>query len=137
ALGRLGIAINQMAAESRTRLESLERERDERERILAHMSDGVALIDSGGRLVRSNRSLAELLGVAIPAEPGTPFRAYVRSPELDDLIRSARGEGRTVETELRLWAPGQRYVRATATPLGAPKPEAVLLVVHDLSEAER
>jgi two-component system phosphate regulon sensor histidine kinase PhoR len=137
ALGRLGAAINHMAAESRMRLESLERERDERERILAHMSDGVALIDAAGRLVRTNRSLAELLGLALPADPGTPFRAYIRSPELDDLIRAARAQGRTVETELRLWTPGQRYVRATATPLGAPKPEAVLLVVHDLSESER
>lgn len=89
-LGRLGRAINRMAAEARARLEALERERDERERILAHMTDGVALVDAAGRVVRMNRSLASLFGLPLPAGAGTPFNAFVRSPELDELIRDRK-----------------------------------------------
>ncbi len=135
-LGRLGRAMNEMAAEGRARLDALERDRDEREQILAHLRDGVALLDGEGRVIRMNRSCAALLGAPLPAEPGTPYAEYVRSPELDDLVRAARWEERTVEKELRLWTPGQRLVHATATPLAAAGEGALLLVLHDLTEAE-
>jgi two-component system phosphate regulon sensor histidine kinase PhoR len=42
-----------------------------------------------------------------------------------------------VEGELRLWAAGRFVVRATATPLSDLNRESVLLVLHDLTEAER
>ena len=61
-VGRLGAALNRMASELRGRLEALERERDERELILAHMSDGVALVDPEGRVAHVNRSFAAILG---------------------------------------------------------------------------
>lgn len=135
-LGRLGRAINEMAAERHARLETLERERDEREVILAHMSDGVGLLDGSDRVLRMNRSLCDILGQPVPAEPGTPFREFARTPALDDLMLTARRDGRTREQELRLWSPLQRLVRATASPLGDTTAAAMLLVLHDLSEQE-
>ena len=134
-LGRLGRELNQMAAELRERLGAIERERDEREQILAHMRDGVALIDEAGRILRANRSLAEMFEVPLPPESGTPFQEFARAPELEELVHAARSRGRSVEADLRLWSPRPRPVRATATPLAAGE-GAVLLVLHDLSEAE-
>ncbi|HPS79474.1 MAG TPA: ATP-binding protein [Thermoanaerobaculaceae bacterium] len=136
-LGRLGRALNDMAAEAQIRLAALERERDERERILAHLSDGVALVDGAGRIVRMNRRFAELIGAPLPAEEGMPLPEFVRSSELDRLVQSA-GEGeRTQEADLRLWTGDQRLLHATATSLGTSDDRPVLLVLHDLSEAER
>jgi two-component system phosphate regulon sensor histidine kinase PhoR len=135
-IGRLGRALNTMAAELRGRLDALRRERDERERILAHMSDGVALIDAGGRIVRCNLSLAAILDAPLPAAPGTPFREFVRSPELDELIARARGADRPAELDLRLWTPRPRLVGATAIPLDEGGRGSVLLVLRDLSEVE-
>jgi two-component system phosphate regulon sensor histidine kinase PhoR len=134
-LGRLGAGLNRMAAELHARLEALARERDEREHILAHMTDGVALIDGADRIVHCNHSLAAIVGVPLPAAPGTPLPEFVRAPEIDALLRRARAEGRGVEADLRLWAPRARFVRAGATPLD-PGTGAVLLVLHDLTEAE-
>ena len=136
-LGGLGRSINQMAAELQARLLALARERDERERILAHMTDGVALVDHAGRVVHANRSLAAILGAPLPPAPGTSFQAFARSAELDELLRGARADGQTVEHDLRLWTPQQRLVRATATRLEDHEAGAVLLVLHDLSELER
>ncbi len=135
-LGRLGREVNSMAEELRRRVQDLERERDERERILMHMSDGVALVDGAGRAVRINAALSEILGLPLPRPVDATLADLVRSTELDDLVARARGEGRPVSSELRLWAPRQRLVHATATPLGADD-DAVLLVVHDLTEQER
>ncbi len=136
AMGRLGRALNQMSSELRLRMDALQRERDDREQILAHMSDGVALVDGTGRLAHVNHPFAAMLGAPRPAAPGTPFADFVRNAELDDLLRAARREAHTVERELRLWLPRSRLVRASATPLGGPTPQPVLLVLHDLTEAE-
>lgn len=133
ALGQLGRALNRMHAELDTRLDALRRERDDRERILAHMSDGVALIDGDDRIVHVNHRLAELLDVALRPEPGTAFTAFTRVPELAGMVREARAAGRTLERELKPWATRTRAARVTATPLGG---DAVLLVLHDLSESE-
>jgi len=136
-LGRLGRALNVVAGELEQRLDALRRERDERETILAHMTDGVALLDADGRTVRANRSLAAILGAPLPPAPGTSFVSFARAPELDALIADARARGETTETEIRLWTPAQRLVRATATPLGAGERAGLLLVLHDLTETER
>ena len=136
-LGRLGASINTMAAELRRRLEALERERDERERILAHMSDGVALIDPDDRLVHANQSLAAILGEPLAPPAGTPFQEFARSPELVDLVHTARRGRQPVETDLRLWTPWQRRVRVTATQLRGDQDGSVILVLHDLTEIER
>jgi two-component system phosphate regulon sensor histidine kinase PhoR len=135
-LGRLGRTLNQMATDLSTRLGTLSRERDEREHILAHMSEGVALIDAGGRIVRANQRLAELLDQTF-VEPGRPFREFARAPELAEVLEVARRDGVVVERELRLWSRSLRTVRASATPLDGPEGRAILLVLHDLSEAER
>ena len=139
-LGRLGRAMNGMAAETRGRVEALERERDEREHILTHMTDGVALVDTANRVVHSNRRMAEILDLPAGASPapenGTPLAEFVRSPGLEELVADARRADRPVETELRLWTPRPRMVRASATRLEAGGRQAVLLVLHDLTELE-
>lgn len=135
-LGQLGRALNHMHGELDSRLEALRRERDDRERILAHMSDGVALIDDADRVVHVNHRLAELLGAALRPEPGTAFAVFTRVPELADMLELARREGRTIERELKPWSTRTRSARATATPLGGPGAGPVLLVLHDLSESE-
>ena len=136
-LGRLGASLNTMARELRARLLALERERDEREQVLAHMSDGVALVDESDRILHCNHSLATLLGAPRPAPPGTPLLSFARVPEIGDLLARARVEGHGVLEELRLWSPEPRVLRASATALGDGEAGAVLLVVHDLTEAER
>jgi two-component system phosphate regulon sensor histidine kinase PhoR len=124
-----------MAAEMRSRVEALEHERDEREHILTHMSDGVALVDTTDRVVHSNRRMAEILGSPPPAN-GTLLAEFVRSPGLEELVAEARRADRPVETELRLWKPRPHMVRANATRLEAGGRDAVLLVLHDLTEIE-
>ncbi|HET7226661.1 MAG TPA: ATP-binding protein [Candidatus Eisenbacteria bacterium] len=133
----LAVALAQLDAATRARFDALARERDERERILAHLSDGVALVDAAGRIVRTNHAFAALLGAPLPGEPGTPLQDFARVPELDSLLRRARAEGRATEADMRLWAPEPRTVHATATPLGAPGAGTVLVVLHDLTEVER
>ena len=135
-LGQLGRALNEMRAELDARVEALRRERDDRERILAHMSDGVALLDGGDRVVHVNHRFAELLDAARRPEPGTRFAEFARIPELSEMVAESRRTGRTVERELKPWTTRTGSARGTATPLGGSAPEPVLIVLHDLSASE-
>ena len=134
-LGHLGRTLNELARESSARFDALARERDERERILAHLMDGVALLDGNGRIQQMNRSFASLLGRSLPRSSGIPLPEYARVPELAALIEEARAEGRTMELDVRLWSPA-KTLHVTATPLAGPA-GGVLLVLHDLTDTER
>ena len=133
--GRLGAAINRMGADLEERLQRLARERDETALILARMADGVALIDPEGRIVRVNDSLARLVEAPRPT-PGTPFRDFLRAPELDALIAEAARDRRALERDVRIWTARPRLVRASATPLEREDGIALVLVLHDLTEIE-
>jgi len=135
-LGHLGRALNEMRGQLETRLDALKRERDDRERILAHMSDGVALLDGGDHVVHVNHRFGELLDVAWRPEPGVSFASFARIPDLIELVAESRREGRTLERDLKPWTTRAGAARATVTPLGGPRPEPVLVVLHDLSESE-
>ena len=135
-LGQLGRALNDMRADLDGRIEALRRERDDRERILAHMSDGVALLDGHDRALHVNFRFTELLDTARRPEAGTPFTAFARVPELVEMISEARRLARTVERELKPWTTRAGAARATVTPLGGTPPEPVLIVLHDLSQGE-
>lgn len=137
AVGRLTRAVYELAGDFHQRIDALERDRGEREQIIAHMTDGVALVDGNGHILRANHSMATLLLAPLPPLPGTPFHEFIRAPELHALIQDARGRAHAVETELRLWTPHPRLVRATATPLGGHEQDPVLIVLHDLTEEER
>jgi len=135
-LGQLGRALNEMRGELDQRLEALRRERDDRERILSHMSDGVALLDGADRVVHVNDRFRTLLALPERPAPGSPFAARVRVPELAEMMAEARLEGRTIERELKPWTTRTGSARATVTPLGGVAPGPVLLVLHDLSHSE-
>jgi two-component system phosphate regulon sensor histidine kinase PhoR len=135
-LGHLGRALNEMRGQLDARLEALKRERDDRERILAHMTDGVALLDGADHVLHVNHRFAELLDAAWRPEPGVSFASFARIPELIELLADARREGRTLERDLKPWATRAGSARASVTPLSGAPPEPVLIVLHDLSESE-
>ena len=136
ARGVTGVDVQPMPALDREQVEALRRERDDRELILAHMSDGVALVDGTDHVVHVNHRFAELLDAPLRPSPGTPFTAFTRVPELAELAAAARATGRTIERELRPWTTRTRSARVTATPLGSATPSPVLLVLQDLSQSE-
>jgi two-component system phosphate regulon sensor histidine kinase PhoR len=135
-LGRLGAGINRMAAELAARIESLARERDQGSRVLERMVDGVALIDTHGHILRANSALAALLSVEPPVS-GTPLSEFARLPELVTLVETARTSSGAVESTIRAWAPGPKLLRSTAIRLESEGDTAIVLIVHDLTEAER
>jgi two-component system phosphate regulon sensor histidine kinase PhoR len=129
-------AVRRLYEARAARERTLTLERDERERILAHMSDGVALLDGAGKVLHMNRRAAELLGLAQPVA-GVALADGVRQPDLIELVERSRQGRRVAEARLTLWAPTERVVRAEVTPLGPDPNAGVLVVLQDLTDSER
>jgi signal transduction histidine kinase len=95
--------------------------------ILSSMDQGVLLLDPDGHAVFANEALAVHLGTR-------PSRSAEVFPiGLQEAIQSATEDGRPVVVEVETRS--GRWLRGSATPVG--EGGAVLLVVHDVTEARR
>jgi two-component system sensor histidine kinase SenX3 len=119
------------AAELRARLDreerASERERAVQDLILRSMRDGILLVGGDGRTAYANPALETHLG-GVPAGVGGLFPLALRTA-VETAARTRRPE--TVEVEVN--AP-PRWLRGHAIPVD---PDAVLLVVSDVTEARR
>ncbi len=114
-----------------------ERERAERDVLLAHMSDAVALLDRENRVVNANRAFGDLFGQGVAPAPGSPLHDILRSPDILDLVREARASVTPIDRELRLFGAETRALEVRAARVETAEPGAVLLVLRDLTERER
>jgi two-component system phosphate regulon sensor histidine kinase PhoR len=114
-----------------------DRQRAERDLLLAHVSDAVALLDGDDRILDANRAFADLFGRGVAPAPGSSLSEALRSPEVLDLVREARASASPVDRELRLRGLETRVVEARGTRVTTAGPGTVLLVLRDLTERER
>jgi two-component system phosphate regulon sensor histidine kinase PhoR len=112
ALVALARAALRLDERRHAQLDVVRIERDVRERVLAHMSDGVVLLDGAGRVQLMNRRAAELLGLARPATAGVPLSDASRDPALLELLARRRPGGHVLEGRLALWGSAERLLRA-------------------------
>jgi two-component system phosphate regulon sensor histidine kinase PhoR len=137
ALVALALAALRLDERRHAQLDAVRLERDVRERVLAHMSDGVVLLDGAARVQLMNRRAAELLGLPRPATAGVPLSDASRDPALLELLARRRPDGHVLEGRLALWGSAERLLRAEVTPLGPDDSAGVLLVLQDLTASER
>lgn len=128
-LAQAAQAANRLHAGMSARIASAERARDELERLVGQVGEGMVALDPQARIVQINPAARRLLGLAEVA-PSMPVRAVVREPALRDLLEEsvARDEGRLEVTV------GDRELQAR-TRRGADGGAAVLLV--DVTETRR
>ena len=137
-VGRLGRSLNRMAENLERRVRELAEGRDQRERILSHLVDGVALLDPARRVVHANQGLAAVLGLDRPPAVGARFLEEVRQPALTEILDRAAGREAALTEELTFYSPALRTVEATVVNLGgAAGGSAQLLVLHDLSRIKQ
>lgn len=138
-IGVLGRAVNLLASEAQRRVQSITKDRDRLQTILAGMVEGVVAVDLGERVLLLNDVAGRILGADPGTAPGRPIRSVTRVQEiadtLSDTLRS--GVGRTLEIRLA-GARGARVVQTHAGPFGSPEePQGAVVVLHDVTELRR
>ncbi len=98
--------------------------------IFSSVRQGILLLDSEGRIVRSNRGFEELSDVR-PVEGKTLWEA-VRAPRLTELVQHARTSGRRQSEEVAL---GDRWILCTVEHMA--DREELIVVLNDVSDVRR
>ena len=138
-VGGLAETLNQMAADLEDKLNTVVRQRNERDAILSSMVEGVLAIDADERLLRMNDAAARLLGVEAARAEGRSLPEIVRSIDLHKLVEAVISTQQPVEGEVVLRDREPRFLHVNGTVLrDAPdRRNGALLVIHDVSDLKR
>ena len=116
------------------RVQGLFLERSQRtqelDQIFSSVQQGILLLDSAGRIVRSNRGFEDLAGKS-PVE-GRTLWEVVRAPRLTELIQRARATGARQSEEL---AVGEKSVLCTVERMAGR--EELIVVLNETTETRR
>jgi len=118
------------------RIQDLETDMHEIERVLDSLPDPLFLVDSERRIARANSAAGELFGS--PLE-GRDLATAVRNPAVLGALDAARdsGEGRTVEFSIAEPVERDFVARIEPGPLRDDGEGATLLTLHDVTAAKR
>jgi two-component system phosphate regulon sensor histidine kinase PhoR len=139
--GRLGRALNAMAASLDDKIADLEQERAKATAILDAMVEGVVAVDGRDRILTMNERARVIFGLATRGE-GKPFMEVIRNGDLHAILRGIRvTEGGTgAHREVRLLSPAPRTLEVNAVPLvltGDEPGVGVVLVLYDVTNLRR
>jgi len=129
----LAQAFNRLSAELQARMDDLSGERDDIQRLLDSLDEGVLSLDPDGRVVRWNAACLELLAFPADLDSGTAVTSLVRDPGLKNfLLATARGVRARTEVHI-----GDRDLVLSAHPLAGSGGVAGILDVSEIRRLER
>ncbi len=129
-LANLAAAMNRMALELDSQIRAVQAQKQEAEAILNGMSEAVAVIDGGLRVLASNPAFRRLFEEA----QGQSLLAISRNTELCDFMAAALKARGPLESSLTLYGEKTRQLRLTSAPIEGGK---AVLVLNDLTRLNR
>src|SRR5262249_42947958 len=139
-IGRLGSALNVMAARLRGKIEDLVQEQAKISAVLDGMVEGVIAVDARDHIVLMNERARMLFAVGAGRGERKPLLEVIRSADLQSLLADVRrgGEGVGSRREIVLAGGAERIVEVNAVPRGLDRDDVgVVMVVHDVTELRR
>lgn len=131
--------FNAMVAQADRTITDLDRGKSTLEAVLAHMSDGLLILDPDSVLVLVNPSAERIFGISASAAIGHRLIEVVHHFELDALIRQAIRERVPLTRELEIHQPDHRVLRVQANPVRGGRSEFLGIVVaaQDVTDLRR
>jgi two-component system phosphate regulon sensor histidine kinase PhoR len=139
-LASLAEALNYMAEQLDERIQTIIRQRQEQEAVLASMVEGVMAVDRRERLITLNQAGARLLGVDPETARERPIPELVRHPDLQNFVTRSLASARQVDGEIILRDDGRdRLLQVRGTPLRDLQGQAfgALIVLNDVTRLRR
>jgi two-component system phosphate regulon sensor histidine kinase PhoR len=101
-IGALAASLNRMGRQLNETIQTITGERNEREAVLAGMTEGVLAVDGQERVITVNAAAGALLGVAPREAEGRILHEVVRNPDLQAFVASALASDEPVESDVAL-----------------------------------
>jgi two-component system phosphate regulon sensor histidine kinase PhoR len=99
-IGALAASLNRMGRQLNETIRTITGERNEREAVLAGMTEGVLAVDGDERIITMNAAAGGLLGVAPSEAEGRTLHETVRNPDLQAFVASALASDDPVESAI-------------------------------------
>lgn len=131
--------MNHMAAEIYSRIETIEQQQAEKEKILSSMSEGVLALDGEDRVLYLNNAMSRIFGLSQKDSLGRFLHEVIRVPEIQRLVASRLHAAENyTEEHITFTSPTEKQMQVHAVPLpGNALNNGTLLVFNDISQLRR
>ncbi|MEW5923367.1 MAG: two-component system histidine kinase PnpS [Candidatus Zixiibacteriota bacterium] len=131
----LAEAMNKMAHQLDERFQTIVRQRNEQEAILASMTEGVIAVDNREIVLDINDAAGNLFGVDITQVEGKSIQEAIRNTDLHRMVAETLSSNEPVEQEIIISNQGDRFLRAVGTHLldASQNKIGALIVFNDLT----
>jgi len=135
----LADAMNQMAVQLDNRIETISRQRNQLETVLASMLEGVIAVDSEERIVSINRAAAQLFENEPANCQDKSIQEVIRSPALQQFIRRALNNPHPAEEDIIVYQNEERVIDVKSSPLldAVQQQMGTLVVFNDVTQLRR
>lgn len=135
----LAQSLNSMAEQLDERIQTIVRQQNEHQGVLASMNEGVLAVDLRGTILNLNATCAALMGVEADKVVGRMIHEVIRKPSLLNFIERTLAEAAPVEEDFELSGPENRWIHAHGTVLHDAQDRRIgaLVVLHDATRLRR
>ena len=132
-LGELASALEEMVAQWRARVDEIAEEGARTEAVLEGMAEGVLVVDSERRILRSNPAFDAMMEPSGPVE-GERVAEVIRSPALQEALDRVLRIGEAVAVEISPSFPADKTLEVYLSPI---RVGGLVVVFHDVTERRR
>jgi two-component system phosphate regulon sensor histidine kinase PhoR len=139
-VGALAETMNQMAAQLEERLQTVSKERNQREAVLSSMVEGVLAVDTDGHIISLNKAAAQFFNVFQPeTAAGRSIEEVFRNVKLQRFVTEVLKGQETRECELVIQNHQTCYLQALGTNLLGAQNRRIgaVVVFNDVSRLRR
>jgi two-component system phosphate regulon sensor histidine kinase PhoR len=134
-LGELSATLNEMARELQKSFLTLKSEREELQGIISAMDECLVVLEGDGKVVLSNQSFTDMLGIS-PDAPiiGKRYWEVLQSTDFNELVKSALESDTAQSREIRI---GEKIYWGNGIPVFREHDRKIIVVLHDITEIKR
>ncbi|MFH1008573.1 MAG: ATP-binding protein [Candidatus Latescibacterota bacterium] len=132
-LGVLASALEEMVAQWQARVDEIAEAGARTEAVLDGMTEGVLVVDAGGRILRSNLALRSMVQPPADVE-GESVAEVIRSAVLQEALDRVLETGEAAAVEIALMFPAHKTLEVSLSPI---RVGGVVAVFHDATERRR
>jgi len=138
-LAGLADSLNRMAEELEGRMQTVLRQRNQLEAVLASMLEGVIAVDRGERIIRVNQAAARWLDIAPEKLSGRSIQETIRNLAMHRFVARAMESRSPLEDDIVVFRKDERILNIKSAPLLDANLETIgiLIVFNDVTQLRR
>jgi two-component system phosphate regulon sensor histidine kinase PhoR len=137
---RLAEIANEMAGKLQDRIQTVLRQRDDRNSVFYSLAEGVIAVDADERIIDINRAAARMLDVDSEEVKGKTIYEIIRKPDLQDFISRSLSSSQPTEGKVVFYQEdSERYYKVRGTELmdSSGEVRGAVVVLNDITRMKR